>query len=427
MSTEDTPDASRITGLSTFDTSVLPLAAIYGGNASGKSNFFSAINFARSLIVRGTLPSQLIPVQPYRLDKAYIKRPTSFEFALFINDAIYEFAFSVIGTRIVRERLSQIDAKQEVLLYDRYGKKPHFHDSLKRKKDLRFAFRGTRDNQLFLTNSVSQRIDRFRPVYEWFDKTLTLIAPDNRFQRFEVFFDDTHHLSVATKDLLGHLDTGILQLGGDVIPIDHTTFPTQLREQLLESVNNDTVASVWSNDYSERYFVRREKGELVVTKLVTYHKTADGSKVQFEINDESDGSKRIIDLIPAFHILTAAGSNAVFVVDEIDRSLHSLVIRRLLELYLDARTSSTKSQLLFTTHDVTLMDHSLLRPDEMWVAERGVDGVSTLSSISDYAGVSEDFDFRDNYLKGRFGGIPRMLLGDAWPNPLRASGPGPGK
>ena len=156
--------------------------------------------------------------------------------------------------------------------------------------------------------------------------------------------------------------------------------------------------------------VSRKNDELIAKKLVTYHTKTDGTEAKFEIGQESDGSQRVIDLLPAFLELAAPGSKKVFVIDEVDRSLHTLLTRRLLDAYLASCSADTRSQLLLTTHDVLLMDQQLLRRDEMWVAERKPTGISTLVSFAEYKDVRYDKDIRKSYLQGRLGGIPRILL-----------------
>ena len=128
------------------------------------------------------------------------------------------------------------------------------------------------------------------------------------------------------------------------------------------------------------------------------------------MRQESDGSQRVIDLLPTFLELSAAQSKKVYVIDEVDRSLHTLLIRRLLEDYLSKCSHNSRSQLLFTTHNVLLMDQDLLRRDEMWIAERNAEGISSLLSFSEYKDVRYDKDIRKSYLQGRLGGVPRILL-----------------
>ena len=170
---------------------------------------------------------------------------------------------------------------------------------------------------------------------------------------------------------------------------------------------------VRSDSGSERFVFSMKDGKLTAKKLIAFHPKPDGTEAKFEIRQESDGSQRLIDLLPAFLGLTSQSTPRVFVIDEVDRSLHTLLTRRLLETYLDSCTAETRSQLLFTTHDVLLMDQQLLRRDEMWITERDQSGASHLFSVSDYKNVRYDKDVRKSYLAGRFGGIPRILIGGA--------------
>lgn len=272
-----------------------------------------------------------------------------------------------------------------------------------------FAFKGTRDNQLFLTNAVSQKVDAFRPIYDWFRDTLDLVAPDSRFEPFEQFLDEEHKLFAPMNEMLVQLDTGIAHLGGEVIPFENIPVPKQMLLKLQEEAKEGATMRILTGPANERFVVTRKNGELLAKKLITYHPNLDGTESKFEMSQESDGSQRVIDLLPAFLMLSAAKATKVIVIDEVDRSLHTVLTRRLLEMYLSSCSPESRAQLLFTTHDVLLMDQDLLRRDEMWVAERNSDGISNLFSFSEYKDVRYDKDIRKSYLQGRLGGIPRLI------------------
>lgn len=407
---------NRVPKLRKYQTKILPIAVLYGGNASGKTNFFKALSFARGLIVNGTKPDSLIPVEPFRLDSQSAEQPSKFRFELFINEQMYEFSFAVTRNAVLEEKLVTITGAMEKVLYHRRNGKPHFDSSLAKDLFLEFAFKGTRDNQLFLTNSVSQKGDKFQPVYDWFKNTLRLVAPDSRFAPFDLFLDKEHPLYSTMEEALSHLDTGIAHLGSEEIPFEDLWLPNPLKTDLQESMKENTSASL-DGLTGERFVITRKGGELIAKKLMAYHPKADGTEVRFDIRQESDGSRRVLDLLPAFLELSAKSSKSVFVIDEIDRSLHTLLTRRLLEAYLANCTPESRAQLLMTTHDVLLMDQELLRRDEMWVAERDAAGSSNLYSFSEYKDVRYDKDIRKSYLQGRLGGIPRILMGGALPLP----------
>jgi uncharacterized protein len=406
----------RVPRVGKYQTRVLPVAAIYGGNASGKTNFFKALSFAKGLVVKGTQPDSLIPVEQFRLDSKGGEQPTRFFFELLVNETIYEFSFAATRTAILEEKLVEISSASEKVLYDRRNGNPNFDGSLGKDQFLQFAFKGTRDNQLFLTNSVSQKVDLFRPVYNWFKDTLRLVAPDSRFGAFEQYLDEGHPLYTTMNELLPHLDTGIAHLGGEEISFDNIPLPEPLKTKLQEDVKEGMTVRLLTEPINERFVVTRKNGELIAKKLVTFHPKADGTEAKFEMRDESDGSQRVIDLLPAFLELSTADSKKVYVIDEVDRSMHTLLTRRLLEAYLTKCSTETRAQLLFTTHDVLLMDQHLLRRDEMWVAERDISGNSNLLSFSEYKDVRYDKDIRKSYLQGRLGGVPRILAGGAMNN-----------
>ncbi len=414
----------RLPKLPKYRMRVLPVAAIYGGNASGKTNFFKALSFVKSFVVRGSQPDSLVPVDPFRLNTDSEKVPSRFSLELLIDEDIYEFSFAVSRNSVVEEKLVLIKSTSETVLYDRHDGDSNFDASLAEDQFLCFAFKGTRDNQLFLTNSVSQKVERFRPVYNWFKNSLEMVAPDSRFEPFERFLDEDHPLYSAMNELLPLLDTGIARLGGELIPFDDLPVPQSMKAKLQEDVKEGVTVRLLRQPTNERYLVTREAGELVARRLVSYHPRSDGTEVKFEMRQESDGSQRAIDLLPVFLRLSQTAAPKVFVIDELDRSLHTILTRQLLEAYLTNCSHETRSQLLLTTHDVLLMDQDLLRRDEMWVVERDRSGVSTLHSFSEYKDVRYDKDVRKSYLQGRLGGVPRILIGCAIASHCTSSDPG---
>jgi uncharacterized protein len=231
----------------------------------------------------------------------------------------------------------------------------------------------------------------------------------SRFEPFEQFLDEGHVLFAPMNDMLSQLDTGIVHLGGEEMPFENIPVPKQMQQKLQEEVKEGSTMRILSGPSNERFVVTRKNGRLLAKKLITYHPNMDGTESKFEMSQESDGSQRVIDLLPAFLMASAAKSSKVFVIDEVDRSLHTILTRRLLEMYLSNCSPESRAQMLFTTHDVLLMDQGLFRRDEMWVTERNAEGVSNLISFSEYKDVRYDKDIRKSYLQGRLGGVPRII------------------
>ena len=164
-----------------YEAKLLPIAAIYGGNASGKSSFLNALAFCQEHGLRGA-GKERAPYQSRGSDWIRASRivPSSFSFELLIGDVIYEISFSVTTSEVVAERLVEVSGRDEVILYSRDGDEVTFSDRFTGDERSRLVVvaQGTQRNQLFISNSVSQNIDAFRQIHDWFEKGLVLIAPD---------------------------------------------------------------------------------------------------------------------------------------------------------------------------------------------------------------------------------------------------------
>ena len=351
VASKEQQHGERLVKLGKYRMRVLPSAVICGGNASGKTNFFMAISFAKNFILRGSQPDALIAQEPFQLDEECRKEPSWFIFEILIEDDIYELSFSITSSKVIEEKLIRETSGSEKVLYHRRvgDPNPHFHSSIDNQR-LQFTFEGTQDNQLFLTNSVSQKIEEFKAIYDWFYYTLVLIAPDTRFASFEQFVTEGSHLYKTMNAILPSLDTGIEKLGGEEVPFDLLDIPEMVKQDIKETVKNGS--SIKINDLDERIVVSRKDDVLTAKKLCTWHYDKNGKGIKFEMKQESDGAKRIIDLLPAFLDLGDAPEPRVYIIDEIDRSLHSLLIRQLLEMHLSNCSDATRKQLLFTTHDL---------------------------------------------------------------------------
>lgn len=397
----------RVPRIERFRTRLLPIAAIFGGNASGKTNFFRALSFARSLVVDGT--SQLgepIPVEPFRFDVESETRPSRFSFELLIDDTIYGYSFSVTATAVEDEELSVQTSTVKKALYTRSKNETQFHQSLPDADKLRMASKLTRDNQLFLTSSLAHNVRDFHSIYQWFDECLELIAPDSRFAHVK-YLANEYVLDSSINEALSRLDLGLVRLDTQEVPLESLLSKGLITEiQKTLKARQSAIVGVGT---SSRYVVTRQHGKLRAQKLVTYHRNSHGREVMLEFSDESDGSQRVVDILPAFLDLASSECNKTYVIDEFDRSLHPMLTRWLLEHYLDRSSQHSRSQLLLSAHDVHLIDQSLLRRDEMWMAETDRHGASHLIAFCEYKGLRKDKDILKAYLQGRVGGIPKIF------------------
>jgi hypothetical protein len=399
---------ARVPFLEEYGINVLPTCALYGANASGKTNLFKALQFAKFLIVEGTKPDQIIPRSPFKLDKSYRKKPSRFKFLLYTGGKAFEYIFAVNDKIVVEEKLSLMLKTTTREIFVRNGQEIEFFHEYERQPKLEYIKEGTRSNQLFVTNAVSQQVEEFRPVFLWFRDVLTLIKPESKYVNFEQYFEEENPLCESMNSLLSLLDTGIKKLGKRELPIDELPLPSEILEQITKDLGENRHTRIEIN--KDRFLVKRVKNAYRAYKLIAYHEDIEGKSIQFDLLDESDGTKRLIDLLPAFHRQSNVALMRVFFIDEIDRSMHTKLTSELLRAYLGAGSRGSRSQIIFTTHDVMIMNQDLLRRDEMWIADRSIQGESTIYSISDFENVRFDKDVRKSYLQGRFGGLPKILL-----------------
>jgi uncharacterized protein len=399
---------------------LVPITAIYGGNASGKSNLFKAIDFAKELITEGTKPEQPIRVNPFRLDSLTVNQPSEFVFEMKTPNNCYKYGFKVDREKVHSEWLKEIKKNSEKTLFERDESKQKKEDRFdishfKRKMNaedfriLKFNAIGTRPNMLFLTESVQRNMHIFKEVYDWFNTSLTLIFPESTIQGIEQSLLKMNELHAFCNNMLHKFGTGIDRLSIEDISFESADFPKGVKDR-IQAMKQGEVMEIRSN-FGERYTASMQEGRIIMHKLVSVHKSLDGkTDIKFELLEESQGTQRLLDLLPAFYGLSTVLENKVFLIDEINRSLHPILTRSLIEYYLASCNEYSSSQLIFTTHDLLLMDQDLMRRDEMWLLEKDEYGSSELFAISDFKGIRYDKNLLKNYLVGRLGGIPQIQI-----------------
>ena len=398
---------------------VLRSAAIYGANGSGKSNLLQAITFAQNLIIDGTNPEQRIGVIPFKLDEKSRKSPSRFEFVINYKEVIYTYGFVVNEERVEEEWLFAVYNAREVLLFERLTKpegniKVIFGPKLAKKKSkqkqfLNFIAEGTRDNALFLYELYQKNVKEILPVTEWFRTVLTVIGPTSAYR--DLIFDA--HTNKDFIQFMGtflkYADTGIDSIVTEKVESDLDMLfmgvPEKLKED-LKNLPNNIMMLIWTLE-NQQYAVMREKsGDIVLLRLKARHATQDNKYIDIELNHESDGTRRLMDLLPTlFH---SRNKEKVYLIDEIDRSMHPLLSTKFVRAYL-GDSESERGQLIMTTHESNLLDKEFFRRDEIWFTEKDKTGGTNLYSLAEYK-VRPDLKLGKGYLDGRFGAIP--FLGD---------------
>jgi len=406
---------------------VLKHSLFYGANASGKSNLVKAIAFAKKLVVSKHKPEKSVPVKPFKLVENYKKKKSMFEFEIKCYEKYYAYGFELNKDKIFEEWLYEIRKNnKEKLLFERTtdlngSVDIKFGIDLKNNEDrVRFIAKDARENQLFL-NAINERnvkdikgIEPFVKTLKWFKNTLVTIRPESEYAGKEVGIRKDEDFAEYFTNFLQNFDTGIEGVECKEIKPDEgedVNIPDDLIKNIVDELDKKQT-TVLPGSAGERYAIMKNKeGSTSILKIVTKHKIIDKDEsVDFDITEESDGTRRMMDIIPS--LILAKNSEKVFVIDELDRSLHSHLTYQLIKLF--SRIVKDKScQLLATTHDTDLLDLDLLRRDEIWFIEKNKNGESDIYSLEEYA-PRHDKNIKKGYLRGRYGGIPFLKSDLSW-------------
>ena len=390
---------------------LLPMAAIYGNNATGKTQFVKAVEFIRNFVL-GRYNRGVLPVVPFLFDETTKELPTYFSIQFLMHDIVYEYEVELSAESVFVEKLSFYTSrglvrhqlfnrtKQRVEVFPDWGDEAFitYSKTLKLRPNISF---------LALSCELTRTSEHVKNVHVWFAHNLCIITPDTHYNGFEDFCPNGV-MHKKTLEYLEEFDNGIKNF--KQVSVSPTILPDAIRIEIESSLKPGRTAR-YNSPEGDLFFVNRlRNGDLNVTRVFTVHNGGRGRDVSLRMSAESDGTRRMLDLIPAFSNFAGGNCECVYVVDELDRSLHSSITIKFLKDFLLACSSNTRQQMIFTTHDLLTMDQKLLRRDSMYIADKTMDGVASLTDIRQFRGLRKDTNVRDRYLEGRFGGIARALV-----------------
>lgn len=399
------------------DIGVLKASVIYGANASGKSNIIKAMHHAQLLITEGKRAGQSLPYEPFKLAKSKVNSPSRFEFEIKCNNVNYAYGFIADHKSIYEEWLFEIDKTKDIALYERRGDEFDLSGLSSRVQNdddenfLSFTGLGTPSNRLFLFECFERNVFKqltylkcLKDVFDWFKHKLNIIFPDTKYHGLEMELYEDNKTAVQLANILRDFDTGISQIKLHELDFEsEVNLPNKLKSRIESDLEENEAAFIASP--SNRYQIKRdEQGKISAYKLMTSHIDTDGDEVLFDLIQESDGTQRLLDLAPG--LIDLLHKDSVYIIDELDRSLHSDVTSTLMATFL-SKTQGKHSQLIVTTHETNLLNLELLRRDEIWFTAKNKSGSSKIYSLEEYK-PRFDRDIRKAYLAGRFGAVPRI-------------------
>lgn len=362
------------------DIEILKTVALYGANASGKSNIIKAIRFCHAMVFESHLHNEniIFNFKPFKFGK-YPNKPSTYSIRFVMEDIEYKYSFSLTQTEILKESLYYYPKGRRAKVFVRDEKKG------KEKKDI-YSFgtsvikrpldiaENTSTKTLFISRASQMDREIPKAIFRFFHEKFIL-----SYQAYS-----TRHADVLVMKYKNHLLKALQLADSDIVEFRHNL--------KLEKAKN-LKANLQTQ---QAYFEDIEKEKL---EIKTYHKFS--PKIPFDFDtEESSGTRKLFFIM--LTILDVVKNNKVLLIDEIEDSLHPKIIEYILQIF----HAGNKAQLIFSTHNTYMLDLNKLRKDQIWFVNKKDDGGSELYSLYDYSDFRDTMDVEKAYLQGRFDSIP---------------------
>jgi uncharacterized protein len=388
----------------------LTVAAIYGANASGKSNLLRAMAFGRSAVLRSYRnwdPDGGVPgYAPFLLAAGSPQLPTTIEFELLAEETRYQYGFECTASSFTREWLYTYPQGKRQTLFERDSAATEpWYFGRRFAGPNRLVASTTRDNSLFLSAAASAGHQGTRPVFEWFSRHLPgVVGPQDRQERMVA--------SLATLNEAEHRNR-IGQLRSLLRAADLGIVDAKVRQRELSELERERLVRVLramadSDEDARVEDAIRESVDLASRYIEFAHSADDGTTVPLPVGAESYGTMSLVAL--AGPVFVALEDGDTLLIDELDASLHPQLVASIVELFLNPVSNPNRAQLIFTTHDTTLLGNlsGKARPLDralVWFTEKDKAGSSSLFPLTDFS-PRRDENLERGYLQGRFGAVP---------------------
>lgn len=404
---------------------LLKFAAVYGANASGKSNFVKAMNFMKRVVIAG-LPEghtgKYCKVNPANKDKS-----SYFEVEILLAKKYYSYGFEVIlsQSKFISEWLVQLNtdnSEKTLFIRDIENSKYELGGELKTKglaEKLNVYAEDIRDDGTVLFLSIMNQNKKnlyqeyesatiLKDVFYWIESSLDINYPDQPISDYS-YMAKTDKVGEVCR-IISAFGTGITNFEMVDVPLEKVVghMPKRVQDELLADLEQKQAEIRGNNKLNGAGIIMRSKRDFFIINIDGDEKVEcktiefrHGEKdVLFNLSEESDGTVRILDLLE----ILLAGNGKTYVIDELDRCLHPSLTYRFVETFLQVAREKD-IQLIVTTHESRLMDFDLLRRDEIWFVNKKKTGESDIYSLEEY-NARFDQKIDKAYLEGRYGGVP---------------------
>lgn len=378
---------------------LLKTTAIYGANASGKSNILKAFTCAIFMVRNSNLIAvggKWNFIKPFLFDEESIKKPSEFEFIFIVNNIKYKYFFSADANKIYDETLDAYYSQKPTNIFNRTKTNNYEFTSDKNKLES-IAAKNT-ENKLFLATATTWNYDKTKDAFLWLSEAIDTYDSFDKISDQDLieYSNDNKHLKDFALKLLKEADILIKD-----IHVDH-----EEKEMDSTMMNISISPFARANEIFKMSNVRIELDHEVIDKDNNKH------SYKLNFNDESSGTRVLFAFAP--FLKRAFESTKIIIVDELERSMHPSLVEFIIKLFNNKDINKANSQLIFTTHATNLLNLELLRRDQIWFTEKNPDnGVSKLYSLDSFS-VRKDENIQKGYINGRYGAIPFIKDIDLW-------------
>jgi hypothetical protein len=394
---------------------LLKMSSIYGANGAGKSNLIKSLFLLKEMILNENIPKSFTDKQ-FKLLKPknklsqilsveFFQQGKSFYYAIEINDGIvfteelYESGLGKKDDELIFERKTNKDKKTLIKFSEKFESN---NENLVLKKVIEKSL-SKPNKPLFklLTTLENPFLADIETALNWFEDTLQIVMPDSKPIALAHQIDIDKAFREYAEDIMLSFNTGIHGIKPERKKLKEFFGEEVELDGLLKDIEDSPQKMIGKKWNDDEIILVKEDEEVLVKQLKLEHSGKEDVIADFNLDEESDGTVRLLDFIPAFK--SVASENKVFIIDEIERSIHPLLIKALVEKF--SQDKQSNGQLIFTTHESSLLDQSIFRPDEIWFVEKDKNGCTDIYPLSDFK-EHHITNIRKGYLNGRYGSIP---------------------
>jgi AAA15 family ATPase/GTPase len=374
--------------------SLLPSAILYGPNAAGKSNLIGAFNAMRSLVLTSSKLQRgdELDVMPHLFDAATSNQPTEFEVVFIAQGVRYQYGFAATREKVHEEWLIAYPKGKPQRWIDRqwvaakkkniagkysYAYSKKFTGPKKSWEEL------TTENALYLSVAIQRNNEQLRSVFDWFQNMTRVTNSGSMF--FTAAMCESKKGKEQILKFLKAADSDIQGFDVKLEKFDESKLPKAMPLSMKEHYKGVLKDA-------EKYEVK------------TIHSVIGGETCSLGLEEESDGTQRLFWLAGLW--LEALSKGKILFVDELHESLHPKLLRFLVAQFHNPKVNRFNAQLIFTTHDTSILDQKFLRRDQVWFVEKKPDNSSLLYSLMEFSPRKDREQLERSYLEGRYGALP---------------------